>query len=508
VAPEVVDNRLDTLHSVLSIPPTRKAPVRLLHLSFRDYLVTNAREFRVDERHTHQTLAKHCLRIMRGGFRENICSLPFPGTPRCTINNSELEKHIPPQLQYACMHWAYHLMEDDPESKNNKEVYDFLKTYFVHWAETMSLLGRVKECLDSLRSLARWLENREDSRLSDFVADAVQFLQTYFTVIAEAPLQIYSCLAFAPSKSIVRRSFEHAIPKWISNLPKVEENWDACLLILEGHSSWVNSVVFSHDSKKVASGSSDKTIRIWDADTGECERVLEGYSSRVNSVVFSHDSKKVASGSNDNTIRIWNAETGECERVLEGHGHWVHSVVFSHDSKKVASGSGNGTIRIWDAETGECERELKSHSHWVDSVVFSHDSRKVASASNDKTIWIWNVETGKCEETVAIDGYAYVSVFATDGRGIVTDRGVFALSGGSQPYADSFMPWQSSDIPMLACTDNTWVTAAGKDLLWLPPEFRNGKIAVSGSTVVVGCHSGRVMVLGISMAEVEQWMDT
>ncbi|KAM5358432.1 hypothetical protein ACJA88_015348 [Fusarium oxysporum] len=158
VDPEVVDNRLDTLHSVLSIPPTRKAPVRLLHLSFRDYLITNAHEFRVDERHTHQTLAKHCLRVMRGGLHENICSLPFPGTHRSTVDNSELEEHIPLQLQYACMHWAYHHMESNPTSKDNSEAHDFLKTYFLHWLEAMSLLDRIKECLDSLRSLARWLE--------------------------------------------------------------------------------------------------------------------------------------------------------------------------------------------------------------------------------------------------------------------------------------------------------------------------------------------------------------
>jgi hypothetical protein len=158
VDPEVVDNRLDTLHSVLIIPPTRKAPVRLLHLSFRDYLTTNESEFRVDERHTHQTLTKHCLRVMRGGLRENICSLSLPGTRRSTIDNSKLEEHIPPQLQYACMHWAYHQMEGDLKSKNSNEVHDFLKTYFIHWVEAMSLLGRIKECLDSLRSLARWLE--------------------------------------------------------------------------------------------------------------------------------------------------------------------------------------------------------------------------------------------------------------------------------------------------------------------------------------------------------------
>jgi WD40 repeat protein len=266
--------------------------------------------------------------------------------------------------------------------------------------------------------------------------------------------------------------------------------------------------VFSHDSKKVASGSYDKTIRIWNAETGKCKRELKGHSGSVNSVVFSHDSKKVASGSYDTTIRIWDAETGECKRELKGHSGSVNSVVFSHNSKKVASASDDTTIRIWDAETGECKRELKGHSDLVKSVVFSHDSKKVASGSWDKTIRIWDAETGECEEIVPFNAYAHVLSFVTDGRGIVTDCGVFALSGSSQPHAEPAMLRQSSEAPILACTDGTWITAAGKDLLWLPPECRSGRVAVSGSSVVVGCQSGKVLVLGISTAEVEQWTDT
>ncbi|RKK81967.1 hypothetical protein BFJ68_g17582 [Fusarium oxysporum] len=158
VDPEMVDNRLDTLHSVLNIPLTRKAPVRLLHLSFRNYLITQEGGFQVDERHTHQTLAKHCLRVMGGALRVNICGLSFPGTRRSTVDSSELEERIPPHLQYACMHWVYHQMEGDPKFNDDNKVCDFLTTHFLHWLEAMSLLGRVKECLDSLRSLARWLE--------------------------------------------------------------------------------------------------------------------------------------------------------------------------------------------------------------------------------------------------------------------------------------------------------------------------------------------------------------
>ncbi|KAJ0129325.1 hypothetical protein HZ326_27577 [Fusarium oxysporum f. sp. albedinis] len=486
VLPEVVDERLDALHSVLSIPPERTIPVRLLHQSFRDYLVAPGNretvEFWVDEKVTHRNLAKHCLRVMRSALQENICGLFFPGTRRSAVDSSELEERIPPQLQYACLNWAYHHMEGDPQSNDNNEVHDFLTTHFLHWVESLSLMGRVKECLDSLRSLARWLEKQENSSLSIFVADAVRFLQANLSVIAEAPLQIYSCLVFTPSKSVVRKTFEKAIPRWITNLPKVQGSWDACLLTLEGHSDW--------------------TIRIWDAETDECERVLEGHSREIYSVAFSHDSKKVASASFDKTIRIWDAETGECGQVLEGHSDVVNSVAFSHDSKKVASASWDRTIRIWDAGTGECERVLEGHSDEVESVMFSHDSKRVASASWDCTIRIWNAETGECEDAISLDVCPIILSFTLDERGIITNCGVFALTGGSSSSVGSPMLLQPVEAPMLDCEDGTWVTTVGKDLLWLPPECRNGHAAAAGSTIAIGCPSGRVVLLGISVADI------
>ncbi|EWZ77335.1 hypothetical protein FOWG_18245 [Fusarium oxysporum f. sp. lycopersici MN25] len=283
-----VTTGLGMLHSVLEVPESLDSPVRLLHLSFRDYLVDPENretvEFWVDEKLTHRKLAQYCLRVMRGALHENICGLSFPGIRRSAVGVRQLEQRIPPELQYAVMYWVYHQTKIDFEQDDSREVYYFMTIHFLHWVEALGLLGRVKECLDSLKSMARWLENQECSSLSFFVADAVRFLQANFFVIAEAPLQIYSCLIFAPSKSIVRKTFENVIPSWISTLPKVQESWNACLLTLEGHSSPVNSVVFSRDSTKLASASYDKTVRIWNADTSGCEQMLEGHGESVFSV--------------------------------------------------------------------------------------------------------------------------------------------------------------------------------------------------------------------------------
>eukprot|EP01051_Picozoa_sp_SAG22_P031348 SAG22_NODE_12648_length_434_cov_1.997015_1_plen_137_part_10 len=100
---------------------------------------------------------------------------------------------------------------------------------------------------------------------------------------------------------------------------------------LLGHSEAVKSAQFSPDGLKIVSSSMDKTVRIWSAITGECERTLEGHSGSVWSAEFSPDGLKIVSASSDETVRVWNAVTGECERTLEGHSDTVTWAQFSPD---------------------------------------------------------------------------------------------------------------------------------------------------------------------------------
>jgi WD40 repeat protein len=96
--------------------------------------------------------------------------------------------------------------------------------------------------------------------------------------IENSPLQAYaSALLFSPARSLMRGLFKEEELKMITIKPAMSDEWSACLQTLEGHGGWVNSVAFSHDSTRLASGSGDGTVKIWDAGSGGCLQTLEGH---------------------------------------------------------------------------------------------------------------------------------------------------------------------------------------------------------------------------------------
>jgi len=153
--------------------------------------------------------------------------------------------------------------------------------------------------------------------LTNQVRDARRFILYHKWVIENSPLQVYaSALVFSPTRSLMREAYKQEEPEWITTKPIIEDHWNACLQMLEGHSDGVMSVTFSHDSKLLASASYDKTVRIWDVGTGFLQQTLEGHSDGVMSVAFSHDSKLLASASYDETVRIWDVSTSFCHQIV------------------------------------------------------------------------------------------------------------------------------------------------------------------------------------------------
>jgi WD40 repeat protein len=270
---------------------------------------------------------------------------------------------------------------------------------------------------------------------------------------------------FAPAGSLIKAFFKEEEPDWIRTKSAVEADWNACLQTLEGHNHSVRSVVFSPDGQRLASGSDDETVKIWDAMSGHYLQTLEGHNDSVRSVAFSPDGQRLASGSDDKTVKIWDATSGHCLQTLEGHNNWVQSIAFSPDGQRLASGSDNKTVKIWDATSGHCLQTLKGHGLSVQSVAFSPEGQRLASGSDDETVKIWDATSGHCLQTFVTGCETTRISFDYTDRYLLTDTGCIKVTtAANKSSIEPHIPGRHS---YGLRQDWTWITCNDQNVLWL-----------------------------------------
>lgn len=258
-------------------------------------------------------------------------------------------------------------------------------------------------------------------------------------------------------------------------LAAAREKWQGWKLTPQfGHSSYVASISFSPDGRRIVSGGRDATIKVWDIDTGRLQRTITtNWVNGVETIAFMPDGRRViANGDSWGVIKIWDVDSGRLIRTLDtssdyvvtraalsptgtrvavgglidlaghervptiyiwdvdtgglvrklmGHSKSVTSVAFSSDGLRIASASADKTVKIWDAASGRLLRTLSGHSGEVISVCFSPDSKTIASIANDETVKIWNVDTGALVRTLPGQRKYGRVIYSPDGRYLVAD---------------------------------------------------------------------------------------
>jgi WD40 repeat protein len=224
------------------------------------------------------------------------------------------------------------------------------------------------------------------------------------------------------------------------------------LLRLRGHMRAVMAVAWSPDDQWLATGSKDKTAKIWSANTGAERLTLAGHNAAIHAVTFAPDGKVLATGSADGKVRLWSVSSGECLRALTNHADAVLSLACSPDGKLLATGGADRTARLWDTRTGQELHLLAGHANGVTAVSFSPDGERLltagggtwlyANASREYQVRLWDVASGRqLLAFVAHTNAVYAAAFSADGRGLVTG------SGDNTARIWTAFPWHSADYP-------------------------------------------------------------
>jgi WD40 repeat protein len=253
---------------------------------------------------------------------------------------------------------------------------------------------------------------------------------------------------------------------------------------LEGHQLEVLALAFSPDGKWLASGSADKTVRVWNASTGECVQTLKGHEARIVDVAFSPDGQHLASASWDKTARVWSVPGWQPEAVCEGHGKRVNAVAWAPHSKTLATGSQDQTVRLWDS-AGKRAGLFDHFKNEISSVAFTPDGRRLlvtraeapynctlldlatrgepvaftahtntvqsgalspdgslaaTTGGNDQETFIWRTADGKQLQRLAGKGRAvWSAAWRTDGRAVAWGNTESKAAQADEPNAESLL---------------------------------------------------------------------
>lgn len=167
---------------------------------------------------------------------------------------------------------------------------------------------------------------------------------------------------------------------------------------LHGHGHFVSDVVMSSDGQYALSGSWDKTLRLWDLNTGQTTRQFVSHTQDVLSVAFSADNRQIVSGSRDKKIKLWNT-LAQCKHTImdECHSDWVSTVRFSPSNQNpvIVSAGWDKVVKVWNLATCRLKTNHIGHTGYINSVTVSPDGSLCASGGKDGSAMLWDLNEGK-----------------------------------------------------------------------------------------------------------------
>jgi WD40 repeat protein len=234
---------------------------------------------------------------------------------------------------------------------------------------------------------------------------------------------VVTVIAFSPSgQTVATGSRDRTVRLWDS---KSGEQ----LAVLEGHTWYVLAVAFSPDGKLLATGGSDGEIKLWDVERRVELSTIRAAGNTVLAIEFSSDGKLLCVATADNMIGVWSVATGQLVQLLRGHADVAVALAIAPGSRLLASASKDGTVRLWDLRDRAGATTFEGQSDWAWHVAYSPNGRVLASASKDGSVILWEAETHRQLAILPHPVWVNSVAFSHDGRTIGTgsDDGLVRL---------------------------------------------------------------------------------
>jgi WD40 repeat protein len=173
------------------------------------------------------------------------------------------------------------------------------------------------------------------------------------------------------------------------------------MFIYEEHTDFVQTVAWSPDGTRIASGGDDRQVHVWNATTGQKLFIYSGHADQVWKVAWSPDGKWIASASVDQLIHIWESASGNKYTSFQGHFEQalnlalVCTLAWSPDGTRIASGGADWNVQVWEVGNGKVSARFQGHDNDVNAIAWPPDGKQIATASDDKTVRIWDVDSAR-----------------------------------------------------------------------------------------------------------------
>jgi WD40 repeat protein/serine/threonine protein kinase len=244
-----------------------------------------------------------------------------------------------------------------------------------------------------------------------------------------APPEMVAVLGERPRFRLPERTFSHwmaqtsdgrllAVPCG-RNILLYDTHTGTLLRTLSGHTNQPYRPVFSPDGKRLASGSGDYILRVWDVATGQEELTLKEHRHWIWSVAYDPEGKRLVSADAGGTIKVWDAQ-GQLVKSFTGHAKGVNHLAFSPDGKRLATASLDDTCKIWDTDNWQEVRSLQGMGETLETLAWSRDG-KLLAAGDDAVVVLWSADTYEVLHALKAPGKGLVA-FTPDGRTLLTGR--------------------------------------------------------------------------------------